>query len=165
MSHRTLTRRAVRDDLPALASLEAESFDPPWSAEMIVPYVESEHHLAWIAVRDRTPCGYLLATSVLDEGEIDRTGVKRDVRRSGVGLTLLEACLNELLGRGVDSVWLEVAASNTAAIGLYSTVGFEATGTRRGYYAPESDRGCDTGASDASESHDAIRMRHKLRPR
>ena len=46
----------------------------------------------------------------------------------------LEHLIDELEKRGVATLWLEVRASNAAAIALYESLGFNEATIRRNYY-------------------------------
>jgi len=52
----------------------------------------------------------------------------------GLGRALLEHLIDELEKRGVATLWLEVRASNAAAIALYESLGFNEATIRRNYY-------------------------------
>ena len=64
------------------------------------------------------------------EREILNLAVAPSARRRGVALRLLE----QELERGQGSWFLEVRESNTAAIRLYRTLGFQPAGRREHYY-------------------------------
>lgn len=65
-----------------------------------------------------------------DELEVLNVATDPLARRQGVGRTLVQALLN-LPGR---TVFLEVRASNTAALSLYAQAGLTANGRRKNYY-------------------------------
>ncbi len=81
--------------------------------------------------------GVLLLRVAADEAEILTIGVA--VRRQGVGRRLMVAGLEFLRGLDVVAVFLEVAANNTAARGLYEGLGFVRVGERKGYYGDGGD--------------------------
>jgi ribosomal-protein-alanine acetyltransferase len=64
------------------------------------------------------------------EHEILNLAVHPSARRRGVARTLL----NQAFAGGCRQWFLEVRASNVAAIRLYESVGFRQAGTRAGYY-------------------------------
>ena len=55
-------------------------------------------------------------------------------QRRGLGRALLEQVIDEVEKRGVVTLWLEVRASNVAAIALYESLGFNEATIRRNYY-------------------------------
>lgn len=131
-----------------IARLEAELFADAWSSAGLMPYVTggtgNTGHAAWVLevvpsgqkaiIPRQRVAGYLLYSWVLDEGSIDRIGVTGEHQRRGIGRVLLEYALSTLRGRGIRQVWLEVGASNEAAIRLYEAVGFSIVSRRTGYY-------------------------------
>ncbi len=76
--------------------------------------------------------GFLLLRIVADEAEIITIGVVP--KRQGVGRALLTAGLARARAAGVQTIHLEVAASNTAARALYEGFGFTQSGLRQKYY-------------------------------
>jgi ribosomal-protein-alanine N-acetyltransferase len=55
-------------------------------------------------------------------------------RCRGVGKRLLGYMIERGTASGMSEAFLEVRPSNTSAIRLYQSVGFEQVGVRRGYY-------------------------------
>jgi ribosomal protein S18 acetylase RimI-like enzyme len=78
--------------------------------------------------------GALIGSVVADEAEIHEIAVARSHRRGGHGRALVQAFLMEAGRRGAKLCFLEVRSANHAAVGLYSSLGFEACGERKGYY-------------------------------
>jgi len=76
--------------------------------------------------------GFLLVRMVADEAEIITLGVVP--KRQGIGRALLTAGLARARAAGVQTIHLEVAASNTAARALYESFGFTQTRMRQNYY-------------------------------
>lgn len=79
--------------------------------------------------------GFLLARVISPESEILNIAVSHKFRRMDIGSSLIDALLIELSKRNVETIWLEVRASNNAAIGLYEKKGFYVVGKRYGYYS------------------------------
>ena len=71
----------------------------------------------------------------MDDAELIRIAVRPDCRRQGTGRRLLNALTEEIHKRDIHSFFLEVRSSNTAAISLYESAGFEEIVVRRAYYA------------------------------
>jgi len=77
---------------------------------------------------------YAVLMPVVDEAELLNIGVAADQQRRGVGRAMLLEMLDLACGRNMIRVFLEVRASNTAALALYRSAGFVEIGLRRGYY-------------------------------
>jgi ribosomal-protein-alanine N-acetyltransferase len=126
------------DDAGALAEIHARSFEAAWSDQDIAELLNSPGGYAMTA-RDAddsaTVRGFLLARSIAGEAEILTLAVDPSHRRQGVARALLEASVGAAMTTGATAMFLEVAADNAAAVGLYESAGFEPVGSRRGYYA------------------------------
>ena len=94
--------------------------------------------------------GYAVLRPVLDEAELLSIGVATAHQRKGLGRAMLLEMLDLACERNMLKVFLEVRASNAAALALYRSSGFDKIGVRRGYY------------KNASGSEDAITMACKL---
>jgi ribosomal-protein-alanine N-acetyltransferase len=73
--------------------------------------------------------------------------VDPDHRRGGAGRGLLRAAIDGARRIGARALHLQVSTTNTAAIALYESEGFEAVRVRRAYYAA----GVYRGSGDALE--------------
>ena len=69
-----------------------------------------------------------------DEGEILKLVVDRSVRQQGIGVRLLNFCLDYCQAQGVKRCYLELRSSNEAARQVYQKCGFYETGIRKNYY-------------------------------
>jgi len=78
--------------------------------------------------------GYAVLMPVMDEAELLNIGVAADQQRKGVGRAMLLEMLDMACGKNMIRVYLEVRASNTAALALYRSAGFVEIGLRKGYY-------------------------------
>lgn len=77
--------------------------------------------------------GYVLF-SLISEAEIYRISVRPDMRRKGLGRSLLGEAERLLQELGCESIFLEVRDTNEAAVSLYSSEGFREIYRRRAYY-------------------------------
>lgn len=125
----TPLRRATPDDLPQLEAFEKACFPDPWSRVILSQIMAQERYLVLIGVSS-----YLVASKVCDEAEIERIAVLEEYRGQGLGHQILQFALEKLKATGATQFFLEVRASNKAAIRLYEGCGFVSNGLRRGYY-------------------------------
>jgi ribosomal-protein-alanine N-acetyltransferase len=125
-------------DASAIAALAAVSFAEPWSAKEVCEELAHPDAEGWVLWRDRIPprlLGYALGRRVLDELHLMHVAVDPSRRRHGAGSALLRCALDRARETGVNSVLLEVRASNSAARAFYLRHGFVAVGRRPRYYA------------------------------
>jgi ribosomal-protein-alanine N-acetyltransferase len=74
--------------------------------------------------------GYIICLRVGMEIEVIDLAVDQAAQRKGTGQALLQAVIN----LQPHAVFLEAAETNTAALALYTKLGFRKTGRRKGYY-------------------------------
>jgi ribosomal-protein-alanine N-acetyltransferase len=112
------------------AQWSAESYDHAASSGQIVLLVEVGGKIA----------GFLVARVIRGEAEILNLAIDPPQRRKGLAKKLLSEMLAQAKEKGADRVFLEVRASNHAAISFYGNHGFRSVGKRAAYYcAPVED--------------------------
>lgn len=117
-----------------VAQLEKLCFSDPWSERSIVSELSNPLSLWLVAMEGERLAGYVGSQSVEGEADMMNVAVHPDLRRRGVGETLVNALVTALAQRGVHSLTLEVRVSNESAIGLYKKLGFAQVGLRKNYY-------------------------------
>ncbi len=136
-------RQADSGDLSRIMALETSTFESDaWSPEIMRAELESPHCWYIVAFRPETPAkldGYagLHIPRGAKEADIQTITVAPDVRRSGLGRTLMITLINEAAKRGAQEVFLEVRADNPGAQELYRSIGFEQLAVRPKYYQPD----------------------------
>ena len=130
-----------REHLSEVASIEEMSFSLPWSLESL-ELMLTEQASALVALEDGRVLGYVGMMCVLDEGQIINVAVHPDARRRGVGRRLMEAAEAYAKERGIVFLSLEVRESNIAARSLYSSLGWEEQGIRKGFYSHPVENAC-----------------------
>jgi ribosomal-protein-alanine N-acetyltransferase len=135
-------RTAIRDDFPALLSLERAAGSAAHWTEAAYGRVfdpDAPRRIALVA-DDGAVRAFLVARAAGGEWEIENVVVAEPARRQGLGSSLVRHLLALATQDAADAVWLEVRESNAAARALYLRCGFRETGRRRGYYSdPEED--------------------------
>lgn len=84
--------------------------------------------------------GFIVASLVPPEAELESIAVAENARRHGIGRRLLASLVTRLRAEGTTQLHLEVRASNRVALAFYSAQDFKQSGMRSRYYAdPEED--------------------------
>ena len=134
---------AVPEDYAALASLHARNFPRGWSTselEALAGQSTVTILSARLVGKPRLgPAAFNIIRQTDHEAEILSIAVDTTYRRSGLGLQLMRDAIRRLQADRVETLMLEVDATNVAAIHMYDKLGFETVGNRPGYYAAASD--------------------------
>ena len=129
-------RPARERDLDGVAAIERSVFNDPWSRRSFADLVDTRQVLFLVAVSEADAVvGYAIVLLTGVECELANLAVTRLVQKQGLGRRLLNEVVAAARERGCAEMFLEVRASNAAAIALYSTSGFEPVGRRVRYYA------------------------------
>jgi ribosomal-protein-alanine N-acetyltransferase len=129
--------RAEAAAVPTLAGLQALCFpDDPWGSMALARLLALPGSLALVAVaaEEGEPVGFALLRMAAGEAELLSLGVRPQMRRRGVARRLLAATLREARAAGSETLFLEVAVDNGAALALYRATGFGEVGRRQAYY-------------------------------
>ncbi len=127
-------RPAWPADAAALALLERRCFADPWIDEAFRSLLKQPEAFGVVAEAEGEIAGYGLGRAVAGSGEILNLAVAPERRRQGLAEAMLVSLLEALGQREVTEVFLEVRASNAAALALYRQHRFEPVGRRPDYY-------------------------------
>ncbi len=128
-----LTHDAIVDVL----ALEEAAFTNPWTRAMYLAELENRGVSYCFLARDaeRRAVGFCSFWRVLDELHINNLAVRPELRRTGIGSTLLAFVLKKGVELGARRATLEVRRSNAPARLLYERFGFAVAGVRTAYYS------------------------------
>ena len=130
----------TEEHIAGVAELEKQCFSAPWSEDGVRAELGNGTAHFLVAVSGGKVIGYIGVHEVCGEAYIANIAVDRAHRRMTLGRRLLNAARDAAKSRDCEFISLEVRKSNTAAIGLYSGMGFEAVGERKNFYtAPSED--------------------------
>jgi len=147
-------RQGTIADVPQVARCAAIAFDPiyreAWSEAQIAGMLADRNSwldLAEVKGEGKYLVAFALSRLLVDEVELLLCATATEVRRQGLGSSLVRQVCRSACDRGAGKIFLEVRASNIAARALYESIGFAPAGRRPGYYK-----------SVAGESIDAITL-------
>lgn len=151
-----MLRPATLADVETMLAIEAASFSDPWSRYALAGAIRSPGTVVTVAegvpsgaVRTEVE-GYSIIARAADEAELLNLAVAEVARGQGIGAALVERAIADARQWGASAMFLEVRASNAAALGLYERAGFREAGRRKGYYR--------------RPSEDALILRRELLP-
>lgn len=125
----------ILEDIKQAAEIERLSIAQPWSENAFTAELYNERAVMLSAknIDSGEVCGFIAASYVLDEVNINSIAVAEKYRKSGIGQALLNSLFEAVKGFAV-SIMLEVRQSNFPAISLYEKAGFEKVGMRKNFY-------------------------------
>jgi len=119
-----------------LAELHKACFDVPWDVKAMTDLLSMPGTRAFvIGPAEGVPAGFVIANCASDQADILAIGILPDHRRDRLGSRLLHHLSEQMRSLGVGEIFLEVAADNASAIGLYKACGYIEIGRRENYYA------------------------------
>ena len=128
-------RRMAPGDVDTVVGIESDAFSSPWSAETFTSLLERPGlELLVLEHEQDGVVGYAVLWCILDQGELANVAVAPRMRGLGLGRHLLACVLDVARERGIETMFLEVRASNERAHELYRTFGFSDVGRRKAYY-------------------------------
>ena len=129
-------RAACAADASTMAAIHAACFAKSWDAAEIGPFLGVPGCLALVASTSavQAPQGFLIVRSAGDEAELLTLAVDPACRRLGLASALLADATGTLRGAGSKRLFLEVDEGNSAARGLYQSLGAVVVGRRPRYY-------------------------------
>ncbi len=156
--------------LPAVLEIEEAAFSNSWRRQEFEYSMRREGGRCLVALSGEAIVGYSVGFLVSDEFHLADFAIHPTLQRRGLGVRLLGRVLEDLKGRSVNLVTLEVRASNAAAIGLYRGAGFQIIAVREGYYSlPKEDafvmlKALRGKATDWAETESGFRFRGAQSP-
>lgn len=137
MSEPSLVRiRAPRpDDAVRLHEIERACFSDPWPLTTFTAICAGAGMHCGVVEVDGVVVGYWVGQRVDGEAELMNLAVDPSRRSRGIGRQLLQHFIEAMGGTQRTTIFLEVRASNDAALDLYLLAGFEALDRRKAYYS------------------------------
>ena len=129
-----MLRPFAHDDVDEVAVIERRTFSDAWPESFFHGELDQPLVYARVAEREGRIVGYLVAWLGEGTGHLGNLAVVPELRRRGVARRFVEGLLERARALSVESLTLEVRASNVAAQALYRAHGFRLAGLRRGYY-------------------------------
>ncbi|MBH1433639.1 ribosomal protein S18-alanine N-acetyltransferase [Stenotrophomonas maltophilia] len=126
--------RALREsDLNAVMAIEVRGYPFPWTRGIFVDCLRAGYP-GLAMERDGQLIGYGVLSIAADEAHVLNICIDPLAQSRGLGRQLLRALVQLASGRGAQRVFLEVRPSNTPALALYHSEGFNEIGRRPRYY-------------------------------
>ncbi|MBA4380712.1 MAG: hypothetical protein C0393_08580, partial [Anaerolinea sp.] len=124
-------RRMMTYDLPAVADIDADAFDPLWQNSFsALNLAYSQAMLATVAECEQRLIGYQFSTQNPLGAHLARLAVRQEAQGHGVGRALVSDLLHTLARRGASRLTVNTQEDNASSLSLYKKLGFIKTGDR-----------------------------------
>jgi len=154
LSPEVAIRPMTEADVAAVAAAERMAYQFPWSEGIFRDCVRVGY-VCRVAIVDEAVIGYSIMSVGAGEAHILNLCIAQEFRCHGLGRRLLNYMLDRARAAGMAEAFLEVRPTNTTAIRLYQSLGFEQVGIRKGYYQAVA------GREDATVFKLALRDQHR----
>lgn len=133
-------RKMTLEDLDEVMRVELMAYPHPWSEKNFKDCLKNNIYSCWIFELDKRAVGHVILSTVVGEAHILNICVIPEVQGKGWGRVILEEA--ELIAKNLkaEDCYLEVRESNTIAISLYETGGYNHIGIRKNYYPADKGR-------------------------
>ncbi len=142
-------RPMIAEDIDRIILIERAAYAYPWTRGNFVDCISSGYS-CWVAEVAQEVVGYSILMSGAGEGHVLNCCVAPSWQGRGLGRLMMLRLIQAAPEYGVECLFLEVRPSNTRAINLYDSLGFESVGLRKHYYPADQGR------------EDALVMRYDL---
>ena len=119
--------------LNQLLRIEQSTYAHPWTYGNFRDALQAGYHCQLLLGGDEL-IGYYIAMPGVDEAHLLNITVAPAHQRQGWGRLLLDALTLWARSQQAQCIWLEVRASNQAALTLYAAYGFRHISRRKNYY-------------------------------
>ena len=120
-------------DVPYVLAVESSAYQFPWSEGIFRDCLRVGYTCRVLDIGGDVG-GYGIMSMGAGEAHILNVCIRAEFQCRGFGRKMLLFLLERSRAAGMQEAFLEVRPSNSAAIRLYQSVGFEPVGVRRGYY-------------------------------
>lgn len=132
-------RPMVDADVDRIIQIERAAYPYPWTRGNFIDCLAAGYS-CWVAEVGEQIVGYSIMMAGAGEGHVLNCCVAPGWQGNGLGRRLMQRLMAGAPDYGVECIFLEVRPTNTKAINLYDSLGFETVGLRRNYYPADHGR-------------------------
>ncbi len=132
-------RPMQESDMDEVMAVELLAYEFPWTLGNMRDCLKSKY-CCCVYVQSSGIIGYAIMSVAVGEANILNLCIHPDMQGQGLGRRLMEHMLMLAHQQQVDTVFLELRASNRAASTLYDAMGFNEMGVRQNYYPAKKGR-------------------------
>jgi len=120
-------------DVDLVVSNETVAYKYPWTKQNFIDCLQSGYQ-CWVLADKKTIIAHGVISIAIWDAHLLTLCVHPQFQRLGFGRRMLILLLDRAAKLNSSECFLEVRISNETAISLYKSIGFDAVGSRKGYY-------------------------------
>lgn len=124
-----------------VAEIEKSCFSKPWSQNAIEAELSNENAYFYVLIYNNSVAGYGGMHISVDECYIANIAVLPEFQGKGFGKAITTHLINRAENLNCEFISLEVRPSNSVAVSMYSSLGFEEIGRRKNFYTSPTEDG------------------------
>lgn len=122
-------RRMTRDDLSAVAALDAVAFPPLWQNSLLsLEYAFTLSEISTVGVLENSIVAYQMSTRNPFGAHLARLAVHPHLQGRRFGYLMVQDLLERTRAQGLLRLTVNTQSDNTASLALYEKIGFRRTG-------------------------------------
>ena len=129
-----IVRELSVDDLDEIVKIEQEIYKDVWTKEAYLRDLENDIAYNYVLEHQGVIVGYYGFWVMFDNVDITKVSVRKEFQGMGLSKILLQDFFERIKNLDINTVTLEVRVSNTRAINLYKSFGFDEIFIRKNYY-------------------------------
>lgn len=128
------TRWMIRRDMPAVLAIESQSFEFSWNEDDFIRCLRQRNCIGMVAERDDQVVGFMIYELHKNRLHILNFAVSKEIRRQGIGKSMVGKLLSKLSHERRNRIMLEVRETNLEAQLFFKGLGFRAISVLRDFY-------------------------------
>lgn len=127
-------RWMIRRDMPAVLAIESQSFEFSWNEDDFIRCLRQRNCIGMVAERDDQVVGFMIYELHKNRLHILNFAVSKEIRRQGIGKSMVGKLLSKLSHERRNRIMLEVRETNLDAQLFFKGLGFRAISVLRDFY-------------------------------
>ena len=127
-------RWMIRRDMPAVLAIEEQCFEFAWTEDDFIRCLRQRNCIGMVAEQDDQVVGFMIYELHKNRLHVINFAVAQQVRRQGVGRTMVSKLLSKLSHERRNRIMLEVRETNLDAQLFFKQIGFRAVSVLRDFY-------------------------------
>lgn len=127
-------RWMIRRDMPAVLAIESQSFEFSWNEDDFIRCLRQRNCIGMVAERDDQVVGFMIYELHKNRLHILNFAVSKEIRRQGIGKSMVGKLLSKLSHERRNRIMLEVRETNLDAQLFFQGLGFRAISVLRDFY-------------------------------